>query len=182
MSKVSFANLKLKTIEDVKEIDFNGAKIEVKQYLPISDKYDLIMITLQQAYEDRVYNPLKIEAFFHLNLIYLYTNINFTDKQKENPEKLYDILQSNKIIDAVVEAIPREEFCDLYDTLCETRDEYIEWNKSAAGMLSIIVDDLPKKAAAASELLSNFNTEDYKEVIRFAQAANADRPIPTLVE
>ena len=132
--------------------------------------------------EDRVYNPLKIEVFFHLNLIYLYTNINFTDKQKENPEKLYDILQSNKIIDAVVEAIPREEFCDLYDTLCETRDAYIEWNQSAAGMLSIIVDDLPKKAAAASELLSNFNTEDYKEVIRFAQAANADRPIPTLVE
>ena len=25
-------------------------------------------------------------------------------------------------------------------------------------------------------------SEDYKEVIRFAQAANADRPIPTLVE
>ena len=49
MAKVSFTNLKLKMNKEIKEISFNNTKIEVLQYLPIEEKYDLVMITLQQA-------------------------------------------------------------------------------------------------------------------------------------
>ena len=33
------------------------------------DKYDLIMITLQESKEEGVYNHLKMDMFFHLNII-----------------------------------------------------------------------------------------------------------------
>ena len=55
-NKVSYANLKLKVDNSIKTFDFNGNQIEVLQYLPIEDKYDLIMITLQKAKENGIYN------------------------------------------------------------------------------------------------------------------------------
>ena len=69
MSKVSYANLKLKTKAEVSTFEFEGQTIEVLNYLPIDEKYDLIMITLQQAEEDGIYNSLKLDFHFHLNLM-----------------------------------------------------------------------------------------------------------------
>ena len=73
MAKVTYSSLKLKTKEEIKEIDFNGTKIEVSQYLPAGDKIDLIDITLEKAKEGNIYNPIKVDLFFHLHLVYLYT-------------------------------------------------------------------------------------------------------------
>ena len=50
--KISYANMKLKTDTSVKTFDFGGQKVEVLQYLPAQDKYDLLMITLQKSLED----------------------------------------------------------------------------------------------------------------------------------
>ena len=90
--KVSYANLKLKTKDEIKTFNFNNTEIEVKQYLPIEDKYDLVMITLQKAEENGIYNALKLDMYFHLHLVYMYTNLSFTEKQKENEMKIYDTL------------------------------------------------------------------------------------------
>ena len=95
MSKITYTSLKLKPKEEVKTFDFNGVTIEVKQYLPIDEKYDLISVALQKAKEDNIYNELKLDMYFDLYLVYLYTNVTFTDKQKEDEAKLYDALQSN---------------------------------------------------------------------------------------
>ena len=79
MSKISYANLKLKTNSEVKTFDFNGEQVEVLQYLPISDKYDLVMITLQKSKEDNIYNQLKLDMFFFFFLIYIYLILSFID-------------------------------------------------------------------------------------------------------
>ena len=99
MAKVSYANLKLKLHQPSNVMDFNGQEVDVIQYLPVEDKYDLIMATLQKSEEDGIYNPLKLDIYFHLNLVYMYTNLSFTDKQRENELKLYDVLKSNGFID-----------------------------------------------------------------------------------
>ena len=91
MAKIPFTNLKLKFDASVKTFKIGDYDVEVLQYLPIADKYDLIMITLQQAEEGNIYNPLKLEMYFNLYLVFLYTNINFTERQKEDLYKLYDI-------------------------------------------------------------------------------------------
>ena len=92
MAKVSYASMKLKMIEDIEKITFNGLDIEILKYLPIEEKYNLISITLQKSLEnDNVYNSVLMDMYFHLYLVFLYTNISFTDKQKEDEAKLYDI-------------------------------------------------------------------------------------------
>ena len=177
MAQITFSNLKLKTKNEITEIDFEGNKIEVKQYLPISDKIDLIDITLQKAKEDRLYNPLKIEMYFNLHLVYLYTNIKFTEKQKEDEEKLYDILDSNGLINAIIAAIPEKEYNNLLSKANEKIINELKYNTTTAAIISKIVDDLPAQAQAMADIIDNFNPEKFQNVIDFAKAANGGRNI-----
>lgn len=177
MAKTTFASLKLKVNNSVKTINYNDSVIEINQYLPIEDKYDLIMITAQKALENNIYNPLKVDMYLHLHIIYLYTNIAFTDKQKENEAKLYDMLMSNGIIDSVISAIPEDEYNYIFSML----DDYIkldmENRKSITALVNKFIDDMPAAAQAAMNLVNKFDPQKYQEVIDFATAANGGRPI-----
>lgn len=175
MAKVTYSSLKLKTKEEVKKIE--NTDIEVLQYLPIEDKIDLIDITLQKSRENRLYNPLKVDMFFHLNLIYLYTNITFTEKQREDEYKLYDILQSNGIINKVIENMNENEYNLLLTKVNEKISDELTYNTTAASIIAKLIDDLPANAEAAQKIVDNFNPEKYKAVIDFAQAANGGRSL-----
>ena len=64
------------------------------------------MVTLQKSLENGAYNEFKLNLYFELNLVYMYTNISFTDKQKEDPAKLYDLLYSTGIVKTILDNIP----------------------------------------------------------------------------
>jgi len=177
MAKTTYTSLKLKTNDEVKEIDFNGSKIEVRQYLPIADKIDLIDITLQNSVEGKLYNPLKVDMYFHLNMIYLYTNISFTDKQKEDEYKLYDTILSTGLLNAIIEGMNDDEYNNLYDILQNRMADILKYNTTAAAVISTLIEDLPKNAAAAKEIVDTFDKGKFQEVIDFASAANGNRPI-----
>lgn len=174
MAKVSFTNLKLKVNSEVNTFQFgeNKTKIEVLKYLPIEDKNDLIHIALQNAEEDGIYNDILLEMYFNLYIIYFYTNINFTDKQKEDPAKLYDQMQSNGLITSVIEAMDNDEYANLLTSLEVIRDANLTYKNTAGAVLQTIIQDLPRNAAAAAEIVNNWNPENFKEVQRLAQLAN----------
>lgn len=177
MAKVSYANLKLKTKEEIKEFDFNGSKIEVLQYLPLQDKIDLIDITCQKAREDRLYSPIKIDAYFHLHLVYLYTNLTFTEKQREDEYKLYDCLMSNGLIDGVLMNMNKKEYESLLDLLNQKIEDELKYNTTAAAILNQLITDLPKNAEAAKKIMDEFDPKKYQAVVDFATAANGGRPV-----
>ena len=176
-NKVSYANLKLKVDNSIKTFDFNGNQIEVLQYLPIEDKYDLIMITLLKAKENGIYNNLKLDMYFALHIVYMYTNLSFTDKQKENESKIYDTLQSNGFFDKLLPIIPESEYDYLIDCMKQIMRNELQYNTTAAAIIKNLISDLPTNAAAAAQIVDNFNPEKYQAVIDFATAANGNRPI-----
>ena len=99
MAKVSLTKLGLKVNQEIKTIEFNEQTIEVKQYLPINDKLELISNVINSAHDENNFaNPVKVSVFTTLEIMYAYTNINFTDKQKEDPTKLYDMLISSGLV------------------------------------------------------------------------------------
>ena len=175
MAKVNYTNLKLKTNTAVKTFEIEGQEIEVLQYLPVDEKYDLIMITLGKSKEGDVYNELKIDMYFHLFIVYLYTNLSFTEKQKENNTKLFDVLTSNGIIQKVIENIPENEYNYLVDLLHTQKENDIYFNTSALGLISRIIDELPANAQQAMDIVNNFNPEQFSAVVDFAKAANNGR-------
>lgn len=179
MAKVSYANLKLKTDTSVREFDFNGTKIEVLNYLPAEDKYDLVMVTLQKAEQDGAYNQMLLDMYFHLHLVYMYTNLSFTEKQKENEFKLYDTLESNGFIEAFLEAMPEDEYHDLFRYIEDNMDMTLCYRNTAAAVLQSIIQDLPKNAQAAADIVNSFDKTKYQAVVDFATAANGGRSIDT---
>ena len=170
MAKTTYASLKLKTDTSVKEIEFNGSKIEVLQYLPIDDKYSLVNITLQKSKDGSIYHPLKKDMYFHLNLVYLYTNLSFTDKQREDESKLYDTLQSSGLLDLILENIPEEEYKILYSFIEEYERDILNYQNTIAGIIANLIESLPARAEEMQKIVDNFNPENFQEVLNFAKA------------
>lgn len=177
MGKISYANMKLKVNNDIKTFDFNGNEVEVLSYLPIEDKFDLVMVTLQQSLINGIYNSIKLEMYFNLNLAYMYTNISFTEKQKEDAEKIYNVLKTNGFFDKMIEIIPDEEYEELIGYIEEEIEKNMRYNTSAAAVVKSVINDLPTQAQAAMNIVNNFDKEKFQEVVQFAQAANGNRPI-----
>lgn len=170
MAKVTYASLKLKTDTSVKEVEFNGSKIEVLQYLPVDDKYSLVNITLQKSKDGSIYHPLKKDMYFHLNLVYLYTNLSFTDKQREDESKLYDTLQSSGLLSLILENIPEEEYETLYSFIEEYERDILNYQNTIAGIVANIIESLPARAEEMQKIVDNFNPENFQEVLNFANA------------
>ena len=142
MSRVPFTKLGLKKKEEIKNITINDQIIEVKQYLPISDKINIITNVIENSADDNNFaNPVKVEVFANLEIIYAYTNISFTDKQKEDPTKLYDLLEENGIIAEVIAAIPENEYALLLGWIDETIEAFYTYRNSVMGIMEQISED-----------------------------------------
>lgn len=177
MIKTSYANLKLKVNTEVKSVDYNSNIIEVLQYLPVDDKYSLINVTLQKAKEGSIYNPLKKDMYFHLNLVYMYSSLTFTEKQREDESKLYDTLVSNGLMDLIIEAIPESEYTILYSYLDEQEELLLTYKNTFGGAISEIIENLPLRADEMQQIVSTFDPEKFQNVLDFAKAANGGREI-----
>ena len=178
--KVSYANMKLKVNTDVNTFDFHGQTIEVLKYLPARDKYDLLMITLQKAQNaDGTYNDFLLNLYFELNLVYMYTNISFTEKQREDEFKLYDTLKSNGFYEKFFQVINEDEYNELFEQLNAIKNASFKNKRSVAAIISGLIDDLPANAEAAAKIVESFDPEQYKAVVDFARYANGGRDINT---
>ena len=177
--KVSYANMKLKVNTSVKTFDFNGQKIEVLQYLPARDKYDLLMVTLQKSLENGAYNEFKLNLYFELNLVYMYINISFTEKQREDEFKLYDTLKSNGFYELFYQTIDTDEYNELFEQLNAIKEASFRNRTSAGAVINSLIDDLPANAEAAAKIVESFDPKQFKQVIDFATYANGGRNIKT---
>ena len=172
---MKYSDLKLSINNEIVTTMVNEVEIEVRKYLPIEDKIDLIEVALQKAEENGIYNEMKLAMYFDLYIIYMYTNLEFTDEEKMNEYKLYNELESNGIITAVLGAL--EEYEILFHYLNIMKEAKIKYKTSAAALIQTFIQDMPRNAEAMSEIVDNFDKEKYKEVVEFAQYANGGRPL-----
>ena len=141
-NKVTFTKLALKKKEEVKTIKWGDNDIEIKQYLPVEDKIKIIENVLRNSADDNNFaNPVKVEVYFSLELLYNYTNITFTEKQKEDVTKLYDLFEENGLFAQIITAMPETEYTLLYDWVQETIDAFYKHRNSALGIMEQISTD-----------------------------------------
>lgn len=178
MAKVSFTKLNAKVNDATNVVDFSeGVSIEVKQYLPIKDKYDLVMTTLQQCNENGFYNPIKLTMYFLLNICFMYSNISFTEKQRESTEKLFDQLYCSGVTKKVLDAIPEAEYNQLYEWLFKAAETAMQRDSSVAAWLSSLISDLPEKMDSAVQSLSKLDSRTFENAFNFVQAINNGKPL-----
>ena len=172
-------NLTYPIEQNIKTITHYNNDINIKQYLTADDRYDLIEVVLQNSFENGLYNKTKLDVYFHLGLIYLYTDIEFTEEDREDEAGIYDYFMQSGLMNQIIDAIPARQYAELWKTLNETVEDKMRFSNTAAGILTKFIDDLPKNAEAAKSIVDNFDPEKYQQVLNFAKAANGGRNILT---
>lgn len=145
MAKIPFTKLKCKIEENIKEVSVGeDIVIEIKQYLPIQKKLELIGNVIMYAHEqDANYsNPVKAAVIRDIEVVFAYTNIAFTEKQKEDIPKLYDLLKSSGVLNIIISNIPIEEYVEIVKGVEASIKSVYEYQNSAVG----IIDTLKNKS------------------------------------
>lgn len=165
MANITFSKLNLKKKEEIKTVKFNEQEIEIKQYLSIQDKLNVIYNAISKTEdENRFFNPVKLECYCTLEIIYAYTNIKFTEKQLEDEAKIFDLMEENGLIDLIFSAIPEEETGFIMDS-CEAAAEAIyKYSNSAYGLIEYMVKQ--------KEVL-NLNLDNFIETLQDAETKEA---------
>jgi hypothetical protein len=160
MAKVAFSKLGIKENKDVNTILFNDVEIEIKKYLSIEEKLNMISAAINNAMDENGdINSMVLEAHFNMQVVFYYTNLTFTDKQKENLVKLYDLLKGSGLMDAVIDAIgfDNEEYYDSYRGCKSTANEIMTKKQSARGIMEDIVANYSNMSFDTAEMQKNLS-------------------------
>lgn len=153
MAKPTFAKFGLKVDQSVKKVVFNEQEFEVKQYLPVEDKLELISDIVNQSIDENNFsNPARIEIFTVVEIVKAYTNISFTEKQLEDVLKLYDLIVSSGLGKAIRENMCNDEFDFITATTDKVIEEFYKYNNSALGILENIKKDYSNLNFDATEI------------------------------
>ena len=167
MAKVSLTKLGLKVNQNVKNIEFNEQIIEVKQYLPINEKLELISSVINSAADENNFsNPVKENVFLTLEILYHYTNINFTDKQKEDPVKLYDLVISSGLVNKITDLIPEEELDEVINGVAQSVKAIYAYRNSVLGILESISQDYSALNLDATEIQQKLADPDNMALLK----------------
>ena len=145
MAKISYTKLGInkEELNKVQTVEYNGQTIEVKQYLPVIEKSELITRVLNNSVDENngYYNLLKMDMYLALEIVYAYSNISFTEKQKEDPMKLYDMLNASRVLNLIIGLIPEGEFYYLNKTVHEMANNIVAYRNSAMGIMERVTTD-----------------------------------------
>ena len=172
MAKVSYAKLDLKVNNNVKQNTYTNSKgeeiqYEVKHYLPVEEKMEMISRIINQSVDDNgYYNPMRIKIFTVLEITYTYTNFNFTAKQKENIFKLYDQLISTGIFSTIKNVIWEEDLKNIEETVISTIDNIYKYKNSAMGILDTISSDYNNLNLDATDIQSKLADPNNMEFLK----------------
>ena len=142
MAKVGFNKLSLN--KNTTQVDFmwNGQKIEIIQYLPLEKKLEIISNVINESVDLKgYYAPYRLDLFTTIAIVQYYTNITFTEKQKEDIGKLYDLLVSSGFYAEIKKKIPAEEIEYLKENINKTIHSIYEYKNSALGIMDAISKD-----------------------------------------
>lgn len=170
MAKISYNKLGITKDElnKVQTVEYNDQTIEVKQYLPIAEKSELITRVLNNSVDENTgyYNLLKLDMTLGLEIVYAYSNISFTEKQKEDPMKLYDMLNASKVLNLIIGLVPDGEFYYLNKTTHEMANNIVSYRNSAMGIMEAISADYSNLNLDATDIQKKLNDPDNMALLK----------------
>ena len=167
MAKIAFSKLGLSVNKDVEEVSWNDQIIEVKQYLPSNEKLELCSKIINDSVDDQnFYNPGRVAIYQAIETILAYTNINVTDKQKEDPCKLFDLLHSSGLAAQIYAAIPENELGAIQSIVEATIHNIYEYKNSIMGILENVSTDYSNLNLDAQEIQKTLTNSNGIELLK----------------
>lgn len=166
--KIGLTKLGLKKNTNLIPLEWGDQIIQIKEYLPIEDKIGVIERIVNQSLDDNNFaNPARIMINTVLEVIFAYTtNINFTDKQKEDRLGLYDLLVSSGLWKLVENKLAEiGELTIIQITVREVIDEIYKYKNSAQGILQAVVEDYGNLELDASKIQEKVGNKENVEFL-----------------
>ncbi len=182
MSKILVNDLKelAKQTDSVKIIDFKGHPIQIKTYLPITEKIGLVSSIYQSAVDED--DNLQLINYNSLNIAYkiLVTKAYSDVSLPKDTIQAYDLIVQTNLYDEIYQSIPLEEIRELeavFDNYIDEKKERYERENTlpniVKNMLNELIGKLPTADEAkkfiedASKELNNLNPDNLKFVQDF---------------
>ena len=168
MAKISFNKLGLKINQATKTVQYREEfVIEIKQYLPVNEKLKMMGEILEFTMDQNNFaNPVKQKVFTTISMIEYYTNINFTEKQKEDPTKLYDAINSSDLFEVITSNIPEVELEELYNGIEGIIMAYYQYTNSILGVLENMKQNYDSSALDISKFMKELNNPEAFETLK----------------
>lgn len=172
MAKVPFSKLQAKVDGGATRIfyyNLAGEEVyyEVKHYLPFEEKLELVSRIINQSIDDNgFYNPMRVKYNMVLEIVYAYTNLSFTEKMKEDPFKLYDILVSTGIFTDIINVIREKDWSEIKENVWDTIDNIYKYKNSAMGILEAVSADYSNLSLDATTIKEELSNEDNLKLLR----------------
>ena len=147
MAKIPFSKLDVKVNCIENAVTYTNSKgeeiiFQVKNYLPMKEKLDLVSRIINQSIDENgFYNPMRVKLYMVLEVTFAYTNLSFTDKMKEDPFKLYDILVSTGIFTDIVNVIREKDWSEIQESVWSTIKNIYDYRNSVVGILDTMKMD-----------------------------------------
>lgn len=156
--KVSFTDVKIG--ED--------AVLKVANYLPIEDKGNLITFVVDMALDATTgcFSPVRVETYFALAICRWYGDMVFDDDDiQKNVALTYDTLETNGIIDAIMNAIPKDELEFIQDLVKDTISDIARYNSSAAGIIQMMNQNASQLDTQITNILDSIKNGENLETL-----------------
>ena len=172
MAKVPFSKFQAKVDGEVTKLfycNLAGEKIyyEVKHYLPFAEKLELVSRIINNSIDDNgFYNPMRVKLYMTLEVVYAYTNLSFTEKMKEDPFKLYDILVSMGIFKDILDAVCENDWKEIQDNVWSTIKNIYEYKNSIMGILENVKADYSALDLDATNIQAKLSDPENMELLK----------------
>lgn len=168
MAKVKVSDLRALVKNEVEELDYNGLKIEVKKYLPVSQKLKLVLSVYNSCIDEN--NGLKVVNgnSKKIALVYFitkyYTNINLPKDIFETYDILIETGLYNVIENIIYDEVIRIE--DMLDEVIAYEDKKYHQENQFVYVVKNLLQELIDKVPSLEEA-KDFVEMVEKEISRF---------------
>lgn len=170
MAQVTYTKLGLKpNFDEIAVIHCGNEQIEVKQFLPLEKKLEVLTSIINNSIDERgFYNTARIDFNIKMEMLYAYTNIKFTDKQKENSMKLYDNFVVSGLMKQIWDLIPQDDRNWFEKHTNESIVSIMNYRNSVYGILDSLQTDYSNLNldidTIKDKLANDNNIKDLKEI------------------
>ena len=143
----------------------SGVEVNVRNYLPIDSKADMITWVINSALDDNTgcISPIRFEVCFALGIMKWYADIEIDEDIA--PSEAYDILEQHDVINQIIGAIPISEMDFMRDLATDTAEDITRYNNSFAGMMSLMSKDAENLDSQLTNLINQVeNPEELKQL------------------
>lgn len=129
---------------------------------------DIAQSVIQQVidFNNEFLNEFAFHMYMDLAIVFNYTNLSFTDKQKEDLYKLYDLLVGSGFIKELKKQVDCNQTDDLEVYTYETLNEYYKYHNSIYGIMDAMNQNYSNLSLDINELQDKISNPESLSLVK----------------